>query len=293
MYRLKAAYEDIASKKGNASFLAYAFTVPFFQFKWHYHPEYELTFITQGKGKRLVGDCYENFEAGDLVLLGANLPHTWTSDRTKGKTVSAVVIQFSEDFIKRFLPLKEFAEISALLSFADRGLFFQNSSHLREELERLPALSGVEKVTGLFTLLQKLCEQRHKKISSEYFHVVRGEETERRINKVCQYIQEHANQRLTLEQVAGLIHLSRSAFSKFFKRATGKTFSDYVNDIRIGTACILLSESDKAISEIAYETGFESLTYFNRVFLKKKGITPKVFRLSFKDQLTRNWPVVV
>jgi AraC-like DNA-binding protein/quercetin dioxygenase-like cupin family protein len=293
LYELKAAYEDIASKKGSESFLAYAFTIPCFEFKWHYHPEYELTLITRGKGKRLVGDSYENFEAGDLVLLGPNLPHTWTSDETKNKTVSAVVIQFSKDFIQRFLELKEFAEVAALLASADRGLFFPNAKVDSGELKRLPALAGVEKITLLLLILQKLVVQKHKKLSSEYFHIVKGEETERRINKICQYIQIHSAERVTLEQVATLVHLSRSAFSKFFKRATGKTFSDYVNDIRIGNSCFMLCESDKAISEIAYETGFESLTYFNRVFLKKKGVTPKVFRLSFKNQLNQDWPAVV
>lgn len=275
---MKALYEDIASKKGNESFLAYAFEVPFFEFKWHYHPEYELTLITKGNGKRLVGDSNENFESGDLVLLGSDLPHTWSSGRVKNKKVSAVVIQFSSDFINRFLTLNEFDKISGLLATANRGLFFSDTANLQEELTTLTKLSGVDKITSLFKILQKLTAQPYKKLSSEYFNAVKGEETENRINKVCQYIQKNSAKEITLEHVAGLIHLSRSAFSKFFKRATGKTFSDYVNDIRIGNACYLLTESDKAINEIAYETGFESLTYFNRVFLKKKGVTPRNFR---------------
>jgi hypothetical protein len=148
---VKALYEDIASKKGNESFLGYSFTVPFFEFKWHYHPEYELTLITRGTGKRLVGDCYESFEAGDLVLLGPDLPHTWSSDKVKKKNVSAVVIQFSEDFIKSFLTLPEFEKIASLLSSADRGLFFPESNLLQEEIEVLTERSGVEKVTALLS----------------------------------------------------------------------------------------------------------------------------------------------
>ena len=275
---MKALYEDIASKKGNESFLAYAFEVPFFEFKWHYHPEYELTLITKGKGKRLVGDSYENFESGDLVLLGSDLPHTWSSDKVKNQKVSAVVVQFSADFIHRFLTLTEFDKISGMLAASDRGLFFRDAENVHEALEGLTKLSGVEKITSLLDMLQKLTAQPCEKLSSEYFNAIKGEETENRINKVCQYIQKNASNDITLEQVAALIHLSRSAFSKFFKRATGKTFSGYVNDIRIGNACYLLTESDKAINEIAYETGFESLTYFNRVFLKKKEITPRDFR---------------
>jgi AraC-like DNA-binding protein len=275
---MKATYEDIPSKKGNESFLSYAFTVPSFEFKWHYHPEYELTLITQGKGKRLVGDSNESFTTGDLVLLGPGLPHTWSSDVMKNKTVSAVVIQFPREFMQGFLHLHGFDKIATLLSSASRGLFFPNAKEIIKQVEELPQHSGVEKVTSLLTILQQLTNQKAVKLSSEYFTAVKGEETENRINKVCQYIQRNVNKTINLEKTADLIHLSPSAFCKFFKRATGKTFSDYVNDIRIGNACHLLTESDKAIGDVAYETGFESLTYFNRVFLKKKGVTPRAFR---------------
>lgn len=275
---MKAVFEDIASKKGNQSFLAYAFSVPAFEFKWHYHPEYELTLITKGSGKRLVGDSYENFETGDLVLLGPDLPHTWSSDQADDRNSSAVVIQFTHDFVNAFLQLNEFVQVSNLLSASSRGLFFPSALTLFRSIELLPETAGVHKVTALLTILQKLTEQKCMKLSSEYFNPVRGEETENRINRVCQFIQRNAAKDITLEQSADLIHLSKSAFSKFFKRATGKTFSDYVNDIRIGKACHLLTESDKAIHSIAFDTGFESLTYFNRVFLRKKGITPRDFR---------------
>lgn len=275
---MKAQFENIASKKGAESFLAYALAVPYFEFKWHYHPEYELTLITRGEGKRLVGDSYNNYEAGDLVLLGRELPHTWTSEPIKNKKVSAIVVQFPADFIERFTELEEFKRVKAMLNSSDRGLFFPDSTPVRMELEKLPALSGFEKVTALLTILHRLAGLRGEKLSSGYFQPVKGKQTEGRINKVCQYIQKHAHEPLSLEQVAGLIHLSRSAFSKFFKRATGKTFSDYVNDIRIGKACHLLAETDKPINEIAHETGFESLTYFNRVFLKKKNLTPRQLR---------------
>lgn len=275
---MRALYEDIPSKKGNESFLGYSFTVPFFEFRWHYHPEYELTLITSGTGKRLVGDSYESFEAGDLVLIGPDLPHTWSSDKMNNKNVSAIVIQFSADFIQRFLTLQEFDKVSALLATADRGLFFPKAEVVQQKLVALTDLSGIEKITSLLGILQQLTTFTYHQLSSAYFHASKGEETESRINKVCQYIQQQARENISLEEAAALIHLSRSAFSKFFKRATGKTFSDYVNDIRIGNACYLLTESDKAINEIAYETGFESLTYFNRVFLRKKGITPRKFR---------------
>ena len=117
---MKAQFEHISSKKGIESFLAYALTVPYFEFKWHYHPEFELTLITHGNGKRLVGDSYDNYEAGDLVLLGRELPHTWTSEPIKNKKVSAIVVQFPADFIERFTGLEEFKRMKACLLYTSR-----------------------------------------------------------------------------------------------------------------------------------------------------------------------------
>ena len=275
---MKALLEDIEGKKGNQSFLAYSFTVPSFEFKWHFHPEYELTLITRGSGKRLVGDSYQNYEAGDLVLLGPDLPHTWVSNPSKkAKYVSAVVIQFSSAFIQAFLKLPEFKEIALMLSSAPYGLAF-SSLGLAEPIVELPNKAGVEKVAALMLILQQLTTQKPKKLASGYFRPVRGTENEKRINIICQYVQKHASEKFSLEKIATLVHLSRSAFCKFFKRATGQTFTDYVNDIRIGNACELLIESEKHINEIAYQSGFDSLTYFNRIFIKKKGVTPRKFR---------------
>jgi AraC-like DNA-binding protein len=115
-------------------------------------------------------------------------------------------------------------------------------------------------------------------LASPYFLPAPGKKTEGRIGKVFQYIHRHSAETVSLSEMAALINLSESAFCKFFKRTTGKTFSDYLSEIRVGHACHLLSESDDTISEIAYRSGFESLTYFNRVFLRKKGVRPREFR---------------
>jgi AraC-like DNA-binding protein/quercetin dioxygenase-like cupin family protein len=277
---MRAVFEDITAKKGRASFLAYSFTVKGFEFKWHYHPEYELTLIERGSGKRLVGDSYENFEAGDLVLIGPELPHTWASSDKQRGPASAVVIQFPEAFIESFLQHNEFLAVRKLLACSRQGLFFSlnTSRALAPGIKELTAREGADKVLGLLRILDQLCGHKSQPLASAWFQPIKGEENERRINKVCRYIQHHSSERISLPKVASLIHLSESAFCKFFKRATGKTFSDYVNDIRIGHACYLLTESDKTIGTIAHETGFESLTYFNRIFLKKKGLRPGEFR---------------
>jgi len=281
---MKALYENIDKHKQGASFVAYHSVVPYFEFKWHYHPEYELTLITKGEGKRLVGDSYESFETGDLVLLGSGLPHTWSSEPQRGGT-SAVVIQFSSEFIGSFLRHAEFADIERLLSNASSGLFFPSVQNRNTVtlIKKLPSRTGIEKVMALLDILRQLSIQQPSALASEFFSPVKGKESEGRINKVFTYIQKQSADGLSLRKAAELVHLSDSAFCKFFKRVTGRTFSDYVNDIRTGNACRLLTETDRTIGEVAHASGFESLTYFNRVFLKKKGMTPGAFRKGIRQ----------
>ncbi len=277
---MKAVFENIETLKGDKSFVAYSFTVPYFEFKWHYHPEYELTLITEGNGKRIVGDNHENFVAGDLVLLGSGLPHTWSSEHFNNNVSSAIVIQFSEAFINTFTQFSECYDIRQLLANAHRGLFFnsKNTNEIQQLIKLLPEKDEVYRITLLLEILHRLASEKQIPLSSEFYTAIKGKENQNRINKVCQFVQDHSAEKISVEHVAEMIHLSKSAFCKFFKRVMKTNFSDYVNEIRIANACYYLSETDKTVREIAFDTGFESITYFNRVFIKKKSITPSAFR---------------
>jgi AraC-like DNA-binding protein len=277
---MKPLLEDLASKMSHHSFVAFAVNQPTFDFYWHYHPEYELTLIINGKGRRLVGNSHENFQSGDLVLIGPGLPHTWVSGRgVKGRS-EAVVIQFSQDFMGRFADLEELTAINKLLLLAKQGLLFNGKipASTIQQILLLPEKIGIEKITGLLQILDELSVLKSVSLTSSFYQPLKGKENENRINKVCQYVQKHAAESLTIHKAATLIHLSPGAFCKFFKRITGKTFSDYVNDIRIANVCNQLVATDKQIAEIAFMNGFESLTYFNRVFLKKKRVRPSQYR---------------
>lgn len=276
---MKPYYEDIAIRKGQKTFLAYSMEVPSFEFKWHYHPEYELTLITAGSGKRLVGDSHESFGAGDLVLIGPSMPHTWVSDPFLDRC-SAVVVQFPEAFLQPLIQFREFEAVRTMLNESKSGLVFPGEQP-RGLLEHIADLPGPEQLISLYTVLEYLSRQPRKVLASQDFIPVVGSGSETRINKVCRYVQRNIDRKFRLDEVAGLIHLSESAFCKFFKRATGKTFSDYVNEVRISRACALLTGSDQSIGAIAYACGFENLAYFNRVFLRKKSINPKAFRERF------------
>jgi AraC-like DNA-binding protein len=275
---MKAILEDVKSNQGASSFYAFRYQVPFFQFKWHYHPEYELTYIVKGNGYRIVGNSYEYFNDGDLVLLGNYLPHTWSGKLNDDIKSDAVVIQFSKEFMAPFLGLKESLLIKNMLDTSVRGIRFEPDEELVSKIIALTVTNGVDKILKLISILDDLSKKQPILIASNSFHNVVSKKNEMRINKVCLYIQNNFYTKISLKEVADLIFLTESNFCKFFKKATGKTYSDYLNELRINEACRLLVQTEKSINQISFECGFESLSYFNRVFLSKKEMTPSMFR---------------
>jgi AraC-like DNA-binding protein len=270
---MKISFEDVRSRQGKQSFAAYAFTVDYFKFNLHYHPEYELTYITAGKGERLISNVWHTFEAGDLVLLGKNIAHTWASQEIS----SAIVVQFSEELLQHFLPLAESKDLATLLEKAQQGLCFETTEPIIQTLQKLLTYNGLKKTLCLLALLDDLAQLACTPITQER-QTVFSPKTESRINKICQYIQKNYAQKIDLQKVASLVHLSESAFCKFFKKATQKTFSEYLHFIRIQAVCKALDNTDKTIAEIAYQNGFENIAYFNRVFKHIKNRTPKDYR---------------
>jgi AraC-like DNA-binding protein/quercetin dioxygenase-like cupin family protein len=275
---MKAQLEDIPSKQGGASFYQTEISVPAFEFKWHYHPEYELTYILKGNGYRVVGNSQEQFSTGDLVLLGSKLPHTWWGKNEDGSPSQAIVIQFSSAFIEPFLKLNEGQAIKELLEKSANGLRFESDALFVQKLRSLGQTKELESVLALLSLLQDLTAKQASILCPDSYHNVISKKFETRINKVCTHIQNHYSESISLKQVSDLVFMSESNFCKFFKKATSTTFSDYLNDLRINEACHLLLSSEDSVSKIAHDCGFESLSYFNRVFLKKKQLTPSGFR---------------
>jgi len=278
---MKPLLEDIGKKRGQHSIIAFEIEQQKLDFFWHYHPEYELTLIVHGKGTRMVGDHHENFESGDLVFIGPDLPHTWMSDRHMEGNCKVVVIQFTKELIQRFIGLEEDAKINSFLSDSKRGLTINSNmnDNVKNLIKALPSKTGIDKISVFLQILHLLSTLESRTLSSSFYQPLKGAENEKRINTVCQYIQKHSTEPLTIQRAASIIHLTPSAFCKFFKRITGKTFSDYVNDIRIANVCRDLIATDKQVSTIAFENGFDTLTYFNRIFLKKKGMKPSHYRM--------------
>jgi len=277
---MRAKLENLAQQHNNQSFLCYELALPTFEFFWHYHPEYELTYIINGFGKRIVGDNYEDFTDGDLVLLGPMLPHTWVSEKPASSYYRVIVIQFSADSIQPILNYSEMAKIKQLLYRSERGLQF--NGHQKKEvaaiLNEMKQSNGMDALLCFLQVMHKISNMESRPLATSFFTEYQTNQNQQRMNTVFKWVQQKYTGRIQLSEAAALIHLSESAFCKFFKRVSGKTFSGYVNDIRIAHACKLLIESDLPIIQISGDSGFDSLTYFNRTFLKIKGITPRAFR---------------
>lgn len=289
---MKAIFEHVNSQSTASSFYSYHLKQSRFPFIWHYHPELELTYICKGTGTRLVGDHIASFKEGDLVFLGTNLPHTWASEGEQSKhnkTIAEIIgIQFRADLLTGPLAyMPEFKYIQQLVKKSNRGLHFgkTTSKKVVGYLTTLLELEGLEKLLQLWKILDCLAKaQDIQYLASEIYAPVLGRENEQRIDAALLYIHEHFLDTITLEQMSKVTNMTATSFCRFFKKMTNKSLSEYVNNLRIGRACHLLTETNFSISEAAFKAGFNSTTHFNRMFLRKKGISPRVYRMAHRGR---------
>lgn len=278
----KAGFELIP-KSDLHSFAVKEFTLPRFKVPWHFHPECELTLIVQSSGRRFVGDSIEPFSPGDLVLIGSNLPHYWRNGEQGKKAPSqAVVVHFREEcFGAEFLGLPELTGVRNLLLHARRGLQFSGKTRdaVAELMTGMPSGKGFDRVLSLFNIFKLLMESEEARIlSSPGFLPVLDAFAGERINRAYRFIFENFAAPIRHEDIARGAAMSLSAFCHYFKRVTGRTLTDFINEVRIGHASRLLIETGHPVSKIAYASGFESLSNFNLRFRKLTGASPKEYR---------------
>jgi AraC-like DNA-binding protein len=256
-----------------------------FETYWHFHTEYELILTLRCPGYRLVGDNLSPLKAGDLVLVGANLPHLWQYESATGEhnpSVEIHLIQFEESFLGNYwMQMPSFLPLKQLLKRASVGLYFSGKTReqVAELIMQMKGTTGIRRLIiflSIFDLLASSSE--YHSIASPGFSSELNPFSEERMNKVIQYINEHIDQPVCLEDAAKLVHLSAGAFSRFFHKHTARTFPAFVNELRIGRACRLLAESEMNITEIALTSGFTNLSNFNRQFFRLKKTTPRGFR---------------
>ena len=281
-----------------SSFTCRSFDLTHFPFAWHVHPEIELTLITEGRGRRFVGDHIGQFEAGDLVLLGSQLPHTWYSQPGGGCRARSLVVQFQVDFLgEAFHASPEMRGIRQLLRRAERGLKLGGKAGHRigQRLLAMEELSGMARLIALLEVLSQVASMRRvETLASRGFRDQlrvdgRGErgplreDDRRRIDIACELMNRRFAEPIRQTQVARAVSMSPGAFSRFFRRSTGHSFSGYLHELRVGAACRLLIETDRPITAVCHESGFENLSNFNRVFRRLKGVTPREFRQAYAE----------
>ncbi|GAC1440054.1 MAG: AraC family transcriptional regulator [Sediminibacterium sp.] len=262
-----------------------------FDFPIHYHEEFELNFIKNAKGvKRVVGDHVEEIGDMELVLIGPNLQHSWFTHKCKSHEITEVTIQFQKDlFEEKFLHRNQLNFISSMLDKSLRGILFsyETAQLLSSRILRLDKKDGFESVLELMSILHDLSVSRHTRIlsNSTFNNMEHISYNSRRIERVMEYMNQHFHKSISLSEVANLTNMAESAFSRFFKARTGMTFIDSLTEIRLGHASRMLINTTQSVAEIAYESGFNNISNFNRIFKKKKGCTPKEFKESYSSEV--------
>ncbi|WP_335965826.1 AraC family transcriptional regulator [Galbibacter sp. PAP.153] len=255
---------------------------------WHYHPELELVLVLKSTGTRFIGDSIEKFHEGDVVLIGANLPHMWINDAAYYQDGSklradAISIHFRKDFLgNSFMGTKELRQINHLMDKAQQGMVFHNlptqTVDLLKKTEADASLSPFKKLLLLLDVLDQLARHKgYSVLSSKGFLTSFSEGDNKNLKAVYEYIFKNFNHPISATDVARVIHMNPSAFSRFFKRIHRKTFTAYLNEIRIGYACKLLLEGKQKILSICYDSGFNNISNFNRQFKKIKKMSPTEF----------------
>ncbi len=274
---------EVIPPRPNESFAVREFRMPRFPSPWHLHPEYELTLILSGRGMRFVGDSVQTFRPGDLVLVGGNLPHFWQSRPRRGEVAHSRVVQFRADCLGADLfGRPEMKAAADLLRRAGRGLQFggRTRTAVTPLLRTLAGTRGPARISLFIGLLGILAaDRRARLLAGPGFHAsAAAAAVDDRLHRACRFVYANLGRRIRLRDAARAAALSPGAFCRFFRRATGRRFTEYVNDLRVGHACAELIESDRPIADIAFASGFGGLANFNRRFRERRGLTPREYR---------------
>ena len=259
-----------------------------FNYPIHSHEEYELNFVEHCRGvHRVVGDSIEEVADYDLVLVtGDGLEHAWQQGNCTTPDVREITIQFSSSLLdERLLGRNQFASVRKMFERARLGVAFSMDAIMKVYglLDKLAQQQeSFEQFLSMLRILNELSLDAGARTlaSSSFAHKETGRES-RRVAKVKEYISVHFAEELRLEDLAAMVGMTPSAFSRFFKQHTTRTLSDYIIDIRLGNAARMLVDTTRSINEISYACGFNNLSNFNRIFKARRGTTPRDFRALF------------
>ncbi|WP_343330814.1 AraC family transcriptional regulator [Polaribacter staleyi] len=279
---MKAVFEPISNYL-NQSLHYRVFEKLEFETPWHYHPEWELTYITESTGIRSVGNSIQTYQAGELVLLGPNLPHCWKTNRSTKQLAKSTVIQFNKDLLgDGWLEKEEFSSIKKMLDKSNYGLIFNEvtAKNIGDKMVLMKEMSPIFKLIEAIKLLQQLSLENSEVLSlGARFNV--NSLVSDRVKKIIDFVDTNYQDKIDAAQLGNLIFMTPVSFSKFFKKTFNKTFTSYLNEYRVSKACELLKESDISVEQIAFETGYPNLSFFHRQFKLYTNRTPAQYRLAF------------
>ncbi|MGY6647734.1 AraC family transcriptional regulator [Wenyingzhuangia sp. IMCC45574] len=281
---MKARYHNITNSPGS-SFRATLFQDKEFPAAWHFHKEYELTYIVKSTGVRYVGNSMETFDNDDLVLVGSNLPHCWKTIGQQTEDVECIIIQWDQELLSGLLDKRELKYVRDLLKRAQRGIKFQKSFAIEIKKMLLELLNAhpFERLILFLQVLQKLAISNEIEILAgpSFANSLSSKESER-INVIYNYIKEHHLDKISLDDISNVMNMSNDTFSRFFKKTFNKSFFAFLNEYKVSIACKLLINSDLSVSEVGYQIGYNNLTFFHRQFQKHMGMSPSKYRKAYQ-----------
>lgn len=260
---------------------------PYFKAHYHFHPEIELVYIKEGFGKRIIGEKLDQFYPGDLILLGANLPHIWLNDPIFYKGFSnhrahSLVVYFNKDvFSKSFYEMNECVQLNDLFLRALKGIKISGKTQMLviEKMNNMVGKKGVPLIICVLEILHIIATSKEVEyITHSLYNENSGKPSKDRLHEIYNYIIQNFNKEICLDDIAAHANMTPSAFCRYFKKRTTKNFIEYLNEVRISNACKYLLESSMNISEIAFHSGYKTVSNFNKIFKKKMSLSPKMYR---------------
>ena len=254
--------------------------------RWQYHPEIEIHLIRQSTGSLIAGDYIGPFGPGQVSIMGSNLPHDWMSDLQPGEVFANrdALIQFDADwFLRVSTVIPELTGAKAFLDEISQGVIFHGETRAKAEalLESVGASTGLGQISGFFALIDlfmKAPDSDKQYLSRRWVHDHASTEGKLAVESGIKYIFENLTQDIRMSEAARIAHMSEPTFSKYFKKASGFTFSDMVKKLRIAHSCRLLDQTKDSVAEICENVGYTNLANFNRQFLAEVGMTPTAYR---------------
>jgi AraC-like DNA-binding protein len=263
---------------------------PHFNPNWHFHPELQISYIVKGRGTRFVGDHVESFEEEDLVLTGSNVPHLWRNDDiyfnpNSKLSTRGLVIYFNQELVnKNLIQKNEYYYINKLIKNSARGIEFygETKREIKILIEKVGDAKGFQRIILLLEILNVLSHSMDYNLLSSpaYTNVLKADDT-KKMSLVYEYVLTNFKSKIALQDISDMLNMTTTSFCKYFKPRANKTFTRFVNEIRIGHARKLLLEDNLNISEIGYECGFSTLSNFNKQFKSIVNMPPHEYRRLF------------